>query len=278
MFRTLILVLLAGVTLLSCSLGGGTVYYPKYHMVALRAQLDGKGTITYLNWGDKLVYLNQIATNTNKAGQATYFAYVKNSIDNFTGYVDIDNVIKSPVSRCVIVNNAIMYKTPSELSREKQNVIPPMLAYVLEVKDGGWAMIQPYNVPAIYTLTNDQTALTPVWYQYISVKDYSVNPGDIDMVIALQLAVRKYNESKKSYEASPEEKTLKTFLDAIRPEADNIKKIMEKYPQANPAIVSEVQKFLNITSPLLEGTDSSGDSNSPPAESTDTTPGSEEEL
>lgn len=272
MIRTLIMILFASIVFFSCSLNGGTVYYPKNHLVALVSEIGGK--TTYLNWGDKLIYLNRIVTNTNKAGQSTYYVNVKNPIDNSVGYVDIDSVIKEPVSRCVIVNNSIVYETPTDVSRNKQNVIPPVLAYVLEIKNGEWARIEPFNVRAIYTLTNDTAALFPVQYNWISVKDYSTNQGDVDIVIALQIAVRKYNESKKIYSATPDEKNLKAFQEVLKPEVENIKKVLEKYPQANPSVYNEVQKFLSAASPFVDGADSAGDSNTQPNDGG----GSEEEL
>lgn len=275
MIRILSLLLLGFFSFTSCSLGGGTVYYPKNHLVALFSEV-GSGKTTFLNWGDKLVYLNRIMTNTNKVGQPSYYVNVKNPIDNSTGYVDIDNLIKDPVSRCVIVNNTIVYETPTVVSRNKQNVIPPVLAYVVEIKDTDWSRIEPYNARAVYTLTNDASALFPVHYDWISPKDYSTNQGDVDIVIALQLAVKKYNESKKIYDSTPDEKNLKSFQEALKPEVDNIRKVLEKYPQANMGVYNEVQKFLEVASPLVDGVDMQ--TNVLPGDTNGNNGGSEEEL
>ncbi len=241
-----VLLLIVPMILVGCG-KGGTAYYPKNHLVALYSEPGGR--TTFLNWGDKLLSRNLVVTNTNKAGQMTVYLGVQNAIDGTAGFVDSDSVIANPVARAVILLPAIVYETPTVVSRNKQSVAPPVLAYVTETRDREWARIEPLNARPVYFLTNTPGVIPPVQYQWVSWNDLSTNQPDVDLVIALQLSVKKYNEAKKIYESGPDEKNRKIFNDTVLPEVENLKKILGRFPQTHPAVVGMIREFLDVAAP-----------------------------
>jgi hypothetical protein len=246
MRKVLVPCLVAILALAACGGKKSIVYYPKYHFTAIYAQMgENPG---YLNWGDKLVSLGSIISNTNSAGKTIIMIKVRQELTKTEGYVEQDSVVANPVVRGVILNPTISYNTPTLTSINKSPVNPPVLAYVIEIKDGEWARLEPYNAGASYYLPGIEA---PKLYdnKWISVKDISTNQMDVNLIIALQFAARKYNESKKSYDAVPNDANKKKFDDAMKVEADSLRKVLELYPKADPNAFNQAQKFLDLVSP-----------------------------
>ncbi len=230
-------------------------YYPKYHITAFYSEAAGSssGVSSYLNWGDKLTYMNQSTTNKNKAGQRIIYLKVKNNIDNSLGYVDQDSVIKNPISKGVILGSTIAYETPTILSRNKQSVDPPVLAYIIEIKDKEWAKIEPYNAPLSYSLTDTPgTVPSQVFYPWIYLKEISTNEDNVNFTIALQFAIKKYNDAKQIYISKPDDKKLMIFQSSVKPDRENILNIMKNVPllsvsNLSPSLSNLVQLFLSVS-------------------------------
>ena len=266
------IILLSFFLVVSCGLSEGSVYFPKYHYTALYKSIGGE--VVYLQWGNKLIDLKNQLVVTNSANKTLNYLKVQDKITGTIGYVDADSVIKNPVMKGVIITPTIVYNTPSFSSTGKQAVNPPILLYVVELKDGDWARIEPYNASAVYNLSNTIDESSRIYNnKWLSIKDISTNQMTVEVTVALQLAIKTYNEAKKLIENNPNnEKILKDSDTSIKTEVEALKKVVEIYPKADQAILDMVQDFYNLAgpaNPTNTGTESSGSTSQSSSESKD---------
>jgi hypothetical protein len=241
-------VLTAFFFLVSCGMNSGALFYPKNHNVAFKA--ENGGTVTYLNWGDKLLYLNKSTTNTNSANQIQVKLLVKHPLLAVNGWVDEESIVKNPLSRGVILNSSIVRDTPSDIAKSKQAVEPPVLVYILEMKDNTWAYIKPYSAGAQYYLPAKANLRTPLYNNvFASIGDISTNEADILLTIALQLSTYKYNDAKRTFDSSTNVNKDKVFADTMNVEVKNLQEMLSKYPIADPAAQRMIEEFTNTVIP-----------------------------
>lgn len=276
MFRHILVLILGMFLFYSCGSNSGTVYYPKSHFVALYegspANTDKR---SYLFWGDKLESLKQAVTNTNKGSAGIYY-YVKNTVDGKSGYVDAESVVMNPVSRAIIPANVIVYESPSMRLRNKQITVIPVLAYVTEIKDGEWAKIDTLKFYSTkFLMTNDSSVISPITYAWLKTTDLITNQSDVDMMIMLQMAVQKYKDWYLT--ASTEEKKTAVYKSSIKPDAENLRKMLQMDSQLNDNVRTMVNEYLNVVAP-----EAANETETPEASSEEnsenTTPPSQEEL
>lgn len=251
------LILLGSFLIVSCGFNEGTVYYPKYHYTALSKTIGGE--VVYLQWGSKLVDLKSPVTLTNSARKLLNYIKVQDKLTGALGYVDAESVVKNPVVKGVILRPSIAYNIPSFSTSLKQTVNPPVLLYVMEIKDGDWARIEPYNASAYYNISNTIDETTRIYQnKWLSLNDISTNQMSINVLTALQIAIKKYHDAKKLIENNMnDEKILKESETAIKTEVEALKKVIETYPEVEQFVLDLAQEFFNAAGPLndsVEGT------------------------
>jgi len=261
-FAGLLLLGTMGILVSSCNLmKGGKSYYSTAHYVAFYK--DFTGAPTYLNWGDKLEYLGVNYTNTTNN---TVFYKCKNPIEGNIGFVDKSSVIESPISKAVILDSIIVYQTPTKNSMTRQNVNPPVLAYIVEIKDNEWAKIEPYNTWEMFDYTNVTKLYNCKW---LPIKDISTNKNDVNILIAVQISTKKYREAKKKYENAPSDKTLSALEDVLKNEKKFLESTIADSPQS--AAVKYAYQLIEIMFPPS----SSGDASTTSPDSNQTSGGNE---
>jgi hypothetical protein len=261
-------------TLISCG-SGEKIYYPKYHGIVFTTELfPAKGEIYSLNWGDKLIYQGQTISNNTVISNknitrniVTLYAKVSSTHVNKTGYIDLANLITNAVVKGVVLNpSAIIRDIPASLPNVKQSPRVPLLAYIVQFMtndDGAWAQIEPNNV-------NEQSYYLPnkvpsgekwVSAKWIDQSTISTNQADVELVIALQVTTKKFNDLTRYLNTSPDPDKQKQYDTKIKMEADNLNAALAKYPQADPSVIAAVQELIGtITVPgstqqgTIEGT------------------------
>ncbi len=137
--------------------------------------------IAFVQWGERLIYKNEAVTNSE--GAIKYL--VQREMDKTEGYV----TAKSTVFVARLQRSAPEFRYRLQYSLDglfgtKLTVQPPMLVYVLEIKEDGWAKIKPYNAEAIYQLRDDYTRSLGI--KWIPIEKVSTNSDDVEVVIAIQ--------------------------------------------------------------------------------------------
>lgn len=167
-----------------------TYFYPVRNNVPIyNAEGDA---VVYAQWGERLIYQNEAATNA----QNVRFL-VQRELDRTIGYVASGTVVYSPVSTGVILNSVLLYNSPSSVyASEKQNVYPPILVYVLEIHEDGWAKIQPYVAEDMYQLNSDYSRI--LGYKWVLIDKISTNQQDVDVIVAIQQALASVRQTSPS--------------------------------------------------------------------------------
>lgn len=240
-----------------------TAYYPRYHSAALYAQGQPNSPVSqYLNWGTKLIASGKTATNavvnvqpdgSVKTNKEYIFAEVKVPQLNTTGWVDLGTIVTNAVTRGVILSSsAIVRKTPSMLDNQSKSVNPPMLAYVTEVlknDSGSWAILELYNASESYRLPGSPASEWISSPRYIDMTSISTNQQDVDIVIALQVSIKKFSAITNTFNASTNANRADKYAAELKLVVDNLQQILTKNSQASTAVYGFAQEFLNYVNP-----------------------------
>lgn len=219
--------------------GGGSVFYPKYHNIAMKDERFK--WIASLNWGDKLIDMKESITDDKE--KKTY-SKIKRDVDGKIGFVLTDYLIKEPMARAVILNPVLVWGTPSIKSKDKQPVTPPVLAYQLESKEnaeGKWVKILSFNANKQYNIKEDAKDLK---YEWIKLSDISTSSDDVEVIIAMQLSLKNYKEAKAS--GNP-----KKLEEVVATEKAALENVISTYKAS--AAVGFAQEALDIITGKSEG-------------------------
>ena len=143
---------------------------------------------TNLIWGERMVY-----TGTNQTNRKTVYYKTIRKFDNTIGLIQKQDCIEKPIERGVILSPIVAYESCSIASGLKQQVIPPILVFILEIKDSEWARVQWYNTPPIYNIYSNENDMNGT--TWVRLLDISIDKAEVETVIACQLAVYNYRSS-----------------------------------------------------------------------------------
>ncbi len=227
MKKTIISIFLLIFMLVSCS--KEKAIYPKSHYTPFFNK-DGKqmqegGWNAFLNWGQKLIDLEETITVEIKTKKVSLLK-IKRAIDGKVGYVNNKSVI-NPINRAVILNEIMVYGTPSITARTKQKVKPPILSFIREVKDINkekWYKINCYNPYKDYQVYENVSKVYGA--KWVKADDISIKTHDVDMVSTVQMSIKNLNYAKKS-------KNKKRKMEVIESEIAALQQLLNKYPDAD---------------------------------------------
>lgn len=157
------------------------IMYPLWNGVEIMNE-DGDG-ISWPQWGEKLIYKGKTEVIH---GQTCYL--VQRELDHKQGYVAVDSVVRAPIARGVILNSVLVYNTPDAVyATQKITATPPVLLYVIEVKNDGYAKIRCYNATKLFQLSENMTKISGE--KWVKLSDISTNKDDVDVIVAVQHAL-----------------------------------------------------------------------------------------
>lgn len=263
-------ILLSGAILLltaaSCALlnFGRNSVYPKRNNVPV---YDAAGRLfSYVQWGEKLTVRKTVTTNTNRT-----MYLVQRDLDRLEGYVASNDVVAGVVTRGVILNTVLVYDSPSmAYSRVKQNVFPPVLVYVLEIRGDGFAEILPYDSDPLYQISPNESKITGI--RWVQIGGISTNVQDVEVVLAVEqtlCSIRQISPGDTNLMRQTMDSQVK-FLEEDLPRryGDSPALIYAKQaldillPDTNETVTNPIyddNSFFNDTSAVTEQNDSSDD-------------------
>lgn len=237
-----------------------TKLYPKWHSVVLYKSSDAafkkdaswKNVGAYLYWGELLNWSDTMTkVSTNKKGKVITNAIikVKRDLDDKNGYVVASQVVADPINVAVMLKDSMIYRDPTLRSGRKKTIIPPVLMYVVEVKDnkeGQWAKVITYNAPGKYNIDGKKTEL---WgCEWVKLNQLSLSESDATVISAIQIslsAMRKIDANDK--------KTGEQKADAHKKEREAIEQVIEAYPDSEA--IEYARKAIEIIDPDAESSE-----------------------
>jgi hypothetical protein len=243
--------LVTGVVLTGCGRKALEMYYPKAHFTKMVLdQADKK--VVYLEWGVPLAYAGKVQTNyeevKGKSNEIIYVLVVNQSTKE-RGWVDVSTVVKNPIAKATLLNNAVVFKTPSEVSREFFTMNAPMIGYVVEVQDD-WARVQWYM--AAYKVFTGKSEWTT--YEWIKWNQISTNSKDADLLSLLYLSYTKFSTWKEKWPTLMDSNQIIAMSNEIEKELiylDNLTKAFADASTVNYAI--ELYKSIDyLIHPVVE--------------------------
>lgn len=173
--------------------------YPLSHDVSLYDEYGSE--IASLQWGEELIYRGESISNA--LGQL-YLA--ERSLDKTEGYLYRSDVTHEMIFRAVLLEVGLFYDSPStSYSTDKVQVFPPLLMYVTETNEDGWAKVLVYLPDEDYLLEDDESEVGDE--EWIKLSKISTNEDDVEAVIGAQTALAAF---RRALDTDEEEEVLRT--------------------------------------------------------------------